>query len=147
VVAGSGPWLERLQQAAAHYSNVMVVGPKDSAALKELYRQARCFVSLSRHEAFGLVMAEAMACYTPVIATVTDGATEQINTGINGIVVSQQGDEAQVVSRFSQALNAFFALTPEQYQQMQLQGRASAEQYLLGNVVSELQQLYQRVVL
>lgn len=147
VVAGTGPWRDRLQLAAGQYPNVRLVGAKDSAALKELYRQARCFISLSRYEAFGLVMAEAMACYTPVIATQTDGAAEQITPHTNGLLVSQQGDELQVVTRFSQAITDFFSQTPEQYQQMQLTSRASAEQYILSNVVQELQQLYQRVVL
>jgi len=147
VIAGSGPWLGKLQDAARQFPNVLVVGPKDSNALKQLYSEARCFISLSRHEAFGLVMAEAMASYTPVIATQTDGATEQVVAGVNGLLVSQHGDEAQVISALKQTLTQFFQQSPEQYQQMQLQGRASAEQYLLGQVVNELQQIYQRVVL
>jgi L-malate glycosyltransferase len=147
VIAGAGPWQDKLQHAARQFPNVLVVGPKDSTALAQLYSEARCFISLSRHEAFGLVMAEAMISYTPVIATQTDGAAEQITADVNGILVSQQGDEAQVINRLNQALAQFFQQTPQQYQQMQLHGRASAEQYLLGHVVNELQQIYQRVVL
>ncbi|QBL10916.1 glycosyltransferase [Rheinheimera sp. D18] len=147
VIAGSGPWLEKLQLAAQQFPNVLVVGPKDSAALKELYRQARCFISLSRHEAFGLVMAEAMACYTPVIASQTDGSAEQLVSGVNGVLISQQGDDVTVINRFSYALEQFFQQTPQQYHTMQLHSRTSAEQYLLGQVVNELQQIYQRVVL
>lgn len=147
VVAGSGPWLTRLQHAAQQFPNVLVVGPKDTTALKQLYSQARCFISLSRHEAFGLVMAEAMACYTPVIATDTDGAREQVQHGINGLLVSQQGEETEVIARLTSALQQFFTLSAQQYQLLQQQGRSSAEQYLLGQVVTELQQIYQRVML
>ncbi|MEW5681906.1 MAG: glycosyltransferase family 4 protein [Pseudomonadota bacterium] len=147
VVAGSGPWLTRLQHAAQQFPNVLVVGPKDTAALKQLYCQARCFISLSRHEAFGLVMAEAMACYTPVIATDTDGAREQVQHGINGLLVSQHGEETEVIARLSSALQQFFSLSEQQYQLLQQQGRSSAEQYLLGQVVTELQHVYQRVML
>ncbi len=146
VIAGSGPWLQQLQQAAQQFPNVLVVGPKDSAALKQLYSQARCFISLSRHEAFGLVMAEAMACYTPVIATGTDGSAEQIIDGVNGSLVPQQSEEAEVIRQYQQALAAFFAQPAEQYQKMQLNSRHSAEQYLLGQVVNRLQDIYQRVV-
>jgi glycosyltransferase involved in cell wall biosynthesis len=146
VIAGSGPWLQQLQQAAQQFPNVLVVGPKDSAALKQLYSQARCFISLSRHEAFGLVMAEAMACYTPVIATGTDGSAEQIVDGVNGLLVPQQSEEAEVIRQYQQALTTFFAQPAEQYQQMQLNSRHSAEQYLLGQVVNRLQDIYQRVV-
>jgi L-malate glycosyltransferase len=146
VIAGAGPWLDKLHSAARQFPNVLVVGPKDSIALQQLYSQARCFISLSRHEAFGLVMAEAMSCYTPVIATETDGATEQLSDGVNGILVCQHGGEAQVINHFSQALEQFFRQSETQYQQMQQQARASAEQYLLGAVITELQQIYQRVV-
>ncbi|WP_417707585.1 glycosyltransferase family 4 protein [Rheinheimera aquimaris] len=146
VIAGSGPWLQQLQHAAQQFPNVLVVGPKDSAALKQLYSQARCFISLSRHEAFGLVMAEAMACYTPVIATGTDGSAEQIIDGVNGLLVPQQSEEAEVIRQYQQALTTFFTQPAEQYQQMQLNSRHSAEQYLLGQVVNRLQDIYQRVV-
>lgn len=146
VIAGSGPWLQQLQHAAQQFPNVLVVGPKDSAALKQLYSQARCFISLSRHEAFGLVMAEAMACYTPVIATGTDGSAEQIIDGVNGLLVSQQSEEAEVIRQYQQALTTFFTQPAQQYQQMQLNSRHSAEQYLLGQVVNRLQDIYQRVV-
>ncbi len=146
VIAGAGPWRDKLQLAARQFPNVLVVGPKDSAALKTLYQQARCFISFSRHEAFGLVMAEAMACYTPVIATHTDGSVEQIQSGVNGLLVSQQGDEAQVNGRLAQALADFFQLSSMHYSQWQTHSRASAEQYLLGEVVNELQSVYQRVM-
>lgn len=147
VVAGSGPWLDKLQSAARQFPNVLVVGPKDSLALKHLYSQARCFISLSRHEAFGLVMAEAMACHTPVIATQTDGAAEQIKPGSNGILISQQHTEQQLVLAFNQAIESMWQQKPAEYQRMQQQARATAEQYLLGQVVNELQQLYQEILL
>ncbi|MDP2715733.1 glycosyltransferase family 4 protein [Rheinheimera sp.] len=146
VIAGSGPWLDKLHSAARRFPNVLVVGPKDSQALKQLYSQARCFISLSRHEAFGLVMAEAMACYTPVIATHTDGAAEQINHGDNGILISQQGTEQQLHTALEHTLAQFFAQSEEQYRQMQHSARSSAEQYLLSRVITELQQLYQDVL-
>nr|WP_275692715.1 glycosyltransferase family 4 protein [Rheinheimera hassiensis] len=147
VIAGSGPWLDKLQSAARQFPNVLVVGPKDSLALKQLYSQARCFVSLSRHEAFGLVMAEAMACYTPVIATQTDGASEQIKALSNGILISQQETEQQLVVAFTHAIERMWQQSPAEYQRMQQQARATAEQYLLGQVVNELQQLYQEILL
>ena len=147
VIAGAGPYLEKLQHAARQFPGVLVVGPKDSAALKELYTQARGFISLSRHEAFGLVMAEAMACYTPVIATLTDGSAEQIQNGVNGLIVAQQDDEAQLHNDLAKTLELFFQLSDAQYQILQRQGRASAEKYLLSQVVEDLQQLYQEVVL
>ncbi|MCA1849464.1 MAG: glycosyltransferase family 4 protein [Acidobacteria bacterium] len=45
------------------------------------------FVSPSRSEAFGLAIAEALACGTPAVATATDGAREIIDEGVTGRLV------------------------------------------------------------
>ena len=95
----------------------------------------------------GLVMAEAMACYTPVIATQTDGASEQIKALSNGILISQQETEQQLVVAFTHAIERMWQQNPAEYQRMQQQARTTAEQYLLGQVVNELQQLYQEILL
>ena len=145
VIAGSGPMLEQLQQAARQFPDVLVVGPKDSQALKKLYSQAKCFISLSRHEAFGLVMAEAMACYTPVIATDTDGAREQIHHAENGFVLTQHENEAQIVHEFAKAIHYVLSLPDSEYQAMQHAAREQASQYLLGRIAEQLQQLYQEL--
>lgn len=146
VIAGSGPWLNKLQTAATQFPNVLVVGPKDSVALKQLYQQARYLISLSRHEAFGLVMAEAMACYTPVIATSTDGAAEQIVNGENGILLPVSSSEDALVSATAALLQRLWQLPPEQYERLQAQARQRAEKYLLSEVVTQLQKIYQEVM-
>lgn len=48
----------------------------DSAALAALYRRAWVSVLPSRDEAFGLVLAEALACGTPVVGANRDGIPE-----------------------------------------------------------------------
>jgi glycosyltransferase involved in cell wall biosynthesis len=52
------------------------------------------FVSASRSEAFGLAMAEALACGVPVVATATDGAREVVEHGVNGTLVPPDDAEA-----------------------------------------------------
>lgn len=55
--------------------------------LIERYQKASVLVVPSFYEAFGMVIIEALACETPVIATNTGGTPEIIKNGENGIIV------------------------------------------------------------
>lgn len=61
----------------------------DSSELASYYQSSRWSLSLSYKESFGLVISEAMACGTPVIATNTDGAKAQIEHKENGFIIEQ----------------------------------------------------------
>lgn len=150
VIAGAGPMLSALTQAVAPFENIRLVGPQTSSELAGLYQQARCFINLSRNESFGLVMAEAMACYTPVVATATDGAAAQLRNGENGLIVAQSKQETtqseqQLITEVLAAIQQILQLPPAQYQQMQQHARNWAEQCLVSDVASKLISLYQEV--
>ena len=150
VIAGAGPMLKQLTHAAAPYPDVSIRGPQTPSELAELYQQARCFISLSRNESFGLVIAEAMACFTPVVATFTDGAAAQLRDGENGFLVAQNSEqtplnEQQLIVELQYALTKVWQLSPTRYQQMQLAARAWAEQCLVSDVASKLSRLYQEM--
>ena len=145
VVAGTGPWQTELADAARRFSHLQLVGGQSPVQLQALYQRARCFISLSRNESFGLVMAEAMACYTPVVATETDGSLAQIVPGVTGYCVSQQQCESQLVQQLVNNIQQLLTLSAEQYAVMQQACRLQAEPVLLPRVVSRLRQLYQDV--
>lgn len=141
-LVGEGPWREKVQHALVGRSNVTMHTAQSPVQLAELYRQSRVFLSLSRNESFGLVMTEAMACGTPVIATVTDGANAQVRDGDNGYKVAQDIEE-RVVPELLGKIHQLFSLTPAQYQQMQLTCQTSAKPYLVSTVATALTDLYQ----
>ena len=150
VIAGGGPMFDQVSQAAALSANITVLGPQTASELAGLYQQARCFISLSRTESFGLVMAEAMACYTPVVATATDGAAAQIRPGENGLMVAQNTiespqSEQQLLTDLLVALQQLWQLPPAQYQQLQQGARDWAQQCLVSDVARKLIGLYQEV--
>ncbi len=58
-----------------------------SAQLADLFRGANCFVLPSRHDSFGMVVTEAMACGLPVIVSDHVGAKDLVVNDKNGWVI------------------------------------------------------------
>lgn len=68
-------------------------GAVPSARLREEFSRASVFVMPSVEEGFGLVIAQAMACGLPVVASESCGAAELIDDGIEGYVVAARDPE------------------------------------------------------
>jgi glycosyltransferase involved in cell wall biosynthesis len=86
VVAGHGPLLRRLPTTAP--PNVRFTGYIDDSDLRELYRSSRALICPSVEE-FGIVMAEAQACGTPVIAPRAGGALDIVREGETGLLLER----------------------------------------------------------
>lgn len=67
------------------------------------YRQARAFVSSADSEAFGLVVAEALAFGLPVVSTSTEGPVEILENGRYGAIVPLR-DELAIARAIESAL-------------------------------------------
>lgn len=66
----------------------------------ELYAQARALLMpITWPEPFGMVMVEAMACGTPVIAYRAGSAPELIDDGVTGFLVNDAGEMAAAIHR------------------------------------------------
>lgn len=79
---------------------VHYVGEVGGQKRQDLLKHARCVLFLSDDEAFGLVMIEAMACGTPVLA-LGNGAVPEIMEGIPELIchsVSEMIDKVQHLS-------------------------------------------------
>ncbi len=59
----------------------------NSQRLKQLYAQADIFVFPTEAECFGMVASEAMAAGLPVITTDIGGLSEQVEHGVNGLIL------------------------------------------------------------
>jgi glycosyltransferase involved in cell wall biosynthesis len=83
IVCGVGPLESTLKE---RFPQVRWLGllPRDELAM--VYAAADVFVFPSKHETFGLVMLEAMACGTPVAAYPENGPTEVLATGQGGFL-------------------------------------------------------------
>ncbi|RLA42364.1 MAG: glycosyltransferase family 4 protein [Gammaproteobacteria bacterium] len=75
VVIGDGPMFHRLQALAG--PNVELLGYQSRTVVIDYLQRARAFV-FSAHEDFGIVLVEAQACGTPVIAYGQGGALDSV---------------------------------------------------------------------
>jgi glycosyltransferase involved in cell wall biosynthesis len=113
VVIGEGP--DRARIEATRPPNVTCLGYQSNEVLRDHMRRARAFL-FGAPEDFGIVMAEAQACGTPVIALGAGGAREivrDLDTAVPTGVFFDEGTPEmvrQAVARFEAAEGAFSAL-------------------------------------
>ncbi len=101
VIAGEGDELQRVEALVRRLgvkSKIKLLGRVDDGLKVKLFQQADvvCLPSINRHEAFGLVLLEAMACGVPVIATRVPGSGMQwvVNDGRTGWLVEPHDSAA-----------------------------------------------------
>jgi len=81
-------------------SGVEYVGEADAAMKRELFSRAACLVFPIRwEEPFGMVMAEALACGTPVVALRRGSVPEIIDDGVTGYVTDDPADLPGLINR------------------------------------------------
>ncbi|WP_211654338.1 N-acetyl-alpha-D-glucosaminyl L-malate synthase BshA [Planococcus alpniumensis] len=88
LLVGDGPEMSRIHQQVKDLhieQEVLFLGKRDN--LSELYSMSDVKLLMSKKEAFGLVLLEAMACGVPAIGTQIGGIPEIIEPGENGFLV------------------------------------------------------------
>ena len=107
-IIGAGPRLPQYQALAAELGigeHVRFLGFVEHQEMPRKYQQADLFVLPSRRESFGLVLAEAMACGLPVVATTAGAIPEVVEDGRTGILVPP-GDPVALAHAINSLLDA-----------------------------------------
>ena len=82
---------------------VRYVGEVRGAPEKQLYaRAAALLMPIRWNEPFGMVMVEALACGTPVIAFAEGAATEIVVDGVNGMLVEDEAGMARAIAHIAE---------------------------------------------
>jgi glycosyltransferase involved in cell wall biosynthesis len=96
-------YFETLVEPLIDGHNVVFLGEADARLKRELYaRAAAVLMPITWDEPFGLVMVEAMACGTPVIAMRRGAAPELVVNGETGFVVPDVEAMVQAIGRIAE---------------------------------------------
>jgi phosphatidylinositol alpha 1,6-mannosyltransferase len=139
VVAGAGPSLERLKARAPR--SVTFLGNLDrQRELPTLYASADAFLFASTTETLGLVVLEAMAAGTPVIAAPAGGVADHLRHEENGLAYDAMDVDACVA--------AMRRLVADRALQLRLRdgARATAERRTWEHEMDRLDQSYREVI-
>jgi D-inositol-3-phosphate glycosyltransferase len=120
--------------------NVTFTGSLSENNLEKEYAEASVFILPSHEESLGLVILEAMATGTPVVATRAGGIPDMIQDGANGRLVDC-GDDKQLADVIVSLL-----LEKEQRKRLGDAGRQSALQYLPEHIARQHLDVYNRIL-
>lgn len=143
LLVGDGPELPAAIDAverAGIEEDVWFLGKRDD--LPELFSISHLKLLLSEHEAFGLVLLEAMSCGVPCVGTNIGGIPEVIEHGVNGFV-ADLGD-TQAAAEYSLRLLENEGL----YKEFSTNAMGIVEErFNSKKIVSQYEALYQKVAL
>jgi len=135
LVAGDGPSQENMQEifnnngvsSRAHFAGVLK--GKD---LVDIYHAMDIFVFASHSETQGLVLAEAMACGTPVVAVDAPGVREVVKDKANGRLI-----ETDNVSELADAMEWVRRQPAHAFKQMRSACRETASEFSMERSVGK----------
>ena len=108
----NGFWKEKIRPNL-NQRNIIYEGFKNRDEVLEYFKRAAAFIfPLQWSEPFGLVMIEAMACGTPVIAYNRGSVSEVVKDGETGFVINETGDKEKDLEAMVKAVNNLNKINP-----------------------------------
>jgi glycosyltransferase involved in cell wall biosynthesis len=135
---GDGPHRAKLQQHFAG-SRTHFAGYLKGAELASAYASADVFFMPSRTETLGLVVLEAMASGTPVVAAAEGGLVDIVRDGVTGHLY--HGDAAAAVAEVQKLL-----FDPVHHAHLRRAARFDAEQWTWARATRQLEDFYRNIL-
>jgi len=107
LLIGDGPQRQELEQLAQELGlaeNIRFLGFQPNEQIALYHRAGDCFLFSSCSETQGIVLLEAMAAHTPVVALDATGVRDVVENGVNGFLT--EPDEQRWASRIRQVLES-----------------------------------------
>ncbi|MGD1712153.1 glycosyltransferase family 4 protein [Dapis sp. BLCC M172] len=138
-LVGDGPNRQTLEE---HFANTPThfVGYLRGQELASAYASADAFIFPSRTETLGLVLLEAMAAGTPVVAANSGGIPDIVTDGINGYLFDP-GDEKGAITATQNLL-----ARSEERESLRKNARAEAERWGWSAATQQLRNYYKKII-
>ncbi len=119
---------------------VQFIPAQPQEVLAQYYAAADVFVMPSHYESFGMVVLEAMACGTPVVASQVGGLASTVRHGQTGLL-APVGDEQAFAHAIRQLLSS-----PSLWHAMSRAGQRRAQEFTWPRIVKRTQRLYRHLL-
>jgi phosphatidylinositol alpha-mannosyltransferase len=140
-VASDGPETAELRKRFGSDKRVEWLGRISEAEKIDRMKRARAFCAPSlRGESFGVVLLEAMAAGTPVVASDIDGYTNVATDGVDALLV-QPGDERALADAIARVM-----VDPRLSARLVAAGADRAAQYSMDALADRYVDLYERAL-
>lgn len=143
LVLGDGPQrqeLERLCQSLEICENVTFLGTVPNDQVPAFHNASDLFLFASKSETQGLVLLEAMAGQSPVVAVKAAGSSDVVRSGQNGYITSES--EEEFARRVQQALG-----DQRLYEKLSEGAGETAQRYKNGAIAWMAECNYERTIL
>ena len=143
LVIGDGPLKSELVNMVKELDledNIAFVGNVENDIISNYYRACDLFLFSSTAETQGMVLSEAMAQDTPVVAVKSTGIMDVIKNGYNGFETKED------VLEFNKAITKSL-LSPELYNKLQKGANKTADEYKCINIAEKMCSIYRKSVL
>lgn len=144
VIAGEGTYKEVLRKriaASPLHDRIHLLGNLSLGDLRDAYASFDVFAFASVSETQGLVLAEAMAAGTPVVAFDGPGVREVVRDGVNGRLLREA-----TAKELAEAIVAFAELPEARRLTYRQAAQDTAETFSMSHCVSRLAHAYERLV-
>lgn len=142
-IADEGYFNDKIKTEIEKYKNIEYLGEKSGQELVELYQKAKIFLfPIDWEEPFGLVLVEAMACGTPVVAYNRGAVAEIVKEGVTGFICPAGDIDAMI-----KAVKKIYKIPEEEYRTMRWACRKHVEEnFTIEKMVEGYEKIYQKVI-
>ncbi|MEX2237978.1 MAG: glycosyltransferase family 4 protein [Dehalococcoidia bacterium] len=128
-------WVQR-----KHVEDVLFTGYVSDADVPRYYRTADIYCAPNiGNESFGLVLIEAMACGTPIVASNIEGFADVVTHGVEGLLTTPEDQDALAAALLQ------LIKSPDVREEMAKRGRERAQQYGWERIGRTIISYYERL--